>query len=232
MISLDQRASGPERMDAEDLDCEVYARVLADLAQVNALTLARRPTINFIARALGDRRSFRLLDVGFGHGDMLRTIARWARKRGIAADLVGVDLNPNSAPAAYAATPPDWAIDYRTGDYAAFAGEGFDLIVSSIVAHHMSDDQLRTFLRFMEAEAALGWLVNDLHRHRFAYVGFPILARLMRWHEIVRSDGQLSIARSFRAAEWRAVLTDAGIVPDAARIARRFPFRLCVERIR
>ncbi len=96
----------------------------------------------------------------------------------------------------------------------------------------MSAEELRAFLRFMEAEAAVGWLVNDLHRHRFAYLGFPILARLMRWHEIVRADGALSIARSFRPAEWRAILADAGIPPDAAQIVRRFPFRLCVERIR
>ncbi len=232
MISLNQRAAGPERMDAEDLDPAVYARVLADLAQVNMLTLARRPTMNFLARAIGDRRRFRLLDVGFGHGDMLRTIAAWAKRRGVEADLVGVDLNPNSAPAARSATPPGMAIDYRTGDYADFAGEGFDLVVSSIVTHHMSAEELRAFLRFMEAEAAVGWLVNDLHRHRFAYLGFPILARLMRWHEIVRADGALSIARSFRPAEWRAILADAGIPPDAAQIVRRFPFRLCVERIR
>jgi 2-polyprenyl-3-methyl-5-hydroxy-6-metoxy-1,4-benzoquinol methylase len=232
MNSLTARASGPERMDAEDLDPAIYARVLSDLGQVNALTLARRPTLNFVARALGERRRFRLLDVGFGHGDMLRTIARWAKKNGIEAELVGVDLNPNSAPAAGAATPPELAIDYRTGDYAAFAGERFDLIVSSIVAHHMSDAELRAFLRFMEAEAVVGWLVNDLHRHRFAYAGFPLLARLMRWHEIVRSDGQLSIARSFRPDEWRAILVDAGISPASARIVRRFPFRLCVERTR
>jgi SAM-dependent methyltransferase len=217
-------------MDAEDLDPAVYARVLADLGQVNAITLARRPTLAFIHRALGGRRSFRLLDVGFGHGDMLRAIARWARRRGIAADLVGVDLNPNSAPAARAATPLDLGIDFRTGDYADFAGEGVDLIVSSLVAHHMSADELRAFLRFMEAEARLGWMVNDLHRLPLAHFGFPFLARLMRWHEIVRADGTLSIARSFRPAEWRAILADAGI--DAARIVRRFPFRLCVERIR
>jgi SAM-dependent methyltransferase len=145
MMSLDQRASGPERMDADDLDPAIYAEVLADLGQVNAITLARRPTLRFIARTLAGRRSFRLLDVGFGHGDMLRAIARWAKHRNIAADLVGIDLNANSAPAARAATPDDAAIDYRTGDYADLAGEGFDLIVSSLVAHHMSADELREF---------------------------------------------------------------------------------------
>ena len=232
MKTLDIRASGPERMDAEDLDPAIYARVLADLGQVNTVTMGRRPTLAFLARALAGRQRFRLLDVGFGHGDMLRHIAAWARRRGIEAELVGIDLNPNSAPAAHTATPPDLAIDYRTGDYADLAGEGFDLIVSSLVAHHMSAEELGAFLRFMEAEARIGWMVNDLHRLALAHFGFPILARLMRWHEIVREDGTLSIARSFRAEEWRAILADAGIAPDAAQIVRRFPFRLCVERIR
>jgi 2-polyprenyl-3-methyl-5-hydroxy-6-metoxy-1,4-benzoquinol methylase len=232
MMSLDQRASGPERMDADDLDPAIYAQVLADLGQVNAITLARRPTLRFIARTLAGRRSFRLLDVGFGHGDMLRAIASWAKHRNIAADLVGIDLNANSAPAARAATPDDAAIDYRTGDYADLAGEGFDLIVSSLVAHHMSADELRSFVRFMEQEAMLGWMVNDLHRLRLAHIGYPILARVMGWREIVRLDGALSIARSFRPAEWRNILADAGVAPGNAKIARRFPFRLCVERIR
>lgn len=232
MTGLATRAEGPERMDAEDLDAAVYARVLADLSQVNTVTLSRRPTLAFLARALAGRKSVRLLDVGYGHGDMLRAIARWAQRRGIAAELVGIDLNPNSAPSARAATPADLPIDYRTGDYASLGGEGFDLIASSLVAHHMSVEELVAFLRFMEGEARIGWMVNDLHRLRLAHIGFPILARIMRWHEIVREDGTLSIARSFRLAEWRAILDQAGIAPDAARIVRRFPFRLCVERIR
>jgi SAM-dependent methyltransferase len=198
---------------------------------VNSWTLARRPTINFLDRMIGDARSFRLLDVGFGQGDMLRTIARWARRRGIRAELVGVDLNPKSAAVARAATPSHLSIMYRTGDYREVGGS-FDFIISNLVGHHMTDDQLSDFLRLMEAEARTGWIVNDLHRHRFAYAGYPLLCRLMGWHRIVREDGQLSIARSFRPAEWRAILIEAGIAPGAAKIVRRFPFRLCVERQR
>jgi hypothetical protein len=96
----------------------------------------------------------------------------------------------------------------------------------------MTDDQLMTFLRYMEAEAQRGWLICDLHRHGFAYRGFPLLARLLFVHRIVREDGQLSIARSFRPAEWRELLAEAGIPAEAVRIVRRFPFRLCVERVR
>jgi 2-polyprenyl-3-methyl-5-hydroxy-6-metoxy-1,4-benzoquinol methylase len=228
-MSLARRSDAEEAMDAPDLPAADYAAVLADLARVNGVTLARRPTLAFLDRAAGADRPLRLLDVGYGDGDMLRSISRWARKRGVSVQLVGIDLNANSEAVARAATPADMRIDYRTGDYADLAGEGWDVIVSSLVAHHMTAPQLRAFLRFMEDQAARGWMVNDLHRHAFAFYGYPPLATLMRWHPIVRADGRLSIARSFRPAEWAAILADAGIGP-AARIVRRFPFRLCVER--
>ena len=227
-MTLAVRSTEPERMDAADLDPAVYAAMLGDLARVNRLTLAASPTLAFLARAVGEAKSFRLLDVGFGQGDMLRRIAAWAAARGIATELVGVDLNPRSVAAARAATPPGSPIEYRTGDYAD-QGE-FDVVVSSLVAHHMSAAELQAFLRWMEAQASRGWFINDLHRHRFAHLGYPLLARLMRWHPIVRHDGRVSIARGFRPAEWRAMLAEAGV--RDARVFRAFPFRLCVERRR
>jgi 2-polyprenyl-3-methyl-5-hydroxy-6-metoxy-1,4-benzoquinol methylase len=228
-VSLAKRAIAEELMDADDLDAATYSAVVGDLAKVNLVTMARRPTLSFVQRALGNRKRFKLLDVGFGDGDMLRTIARWAAKRGIEAELVGVDLNPRSELAAKEHTPANAHIRWITGDYADLAGQGWDMVVSSLVAHHMSHGQLVAFLRFMQAESAMGWLVNDLHRHGFAHWGFPILARTFGWHRIVRLDGTLSIARSYRPAEWPPILAEAGITD--ARIYRAFPFRLCVEKI-
>ncbi|MDB5680765.1 MAG: methyltransferase type 12 [Sphingomonas bacterium] len=227
---LAMRAIAEELMDADDLDAATYSAVVGDLAKVNVVTMARRPTLSFVRRALGERKRFKLLDVGFGDGDMLRTIARWAAKRGVEAELVGVDLNPRSEMAAKEHTPAGMPIRWITGDYADLAGQGWDMVVSSLVAHHMTHDQLVAFVRFMETESATGWLVNDLHRHGFAHWGFPVLARVFGWHRIVRLDGTLSIARSYRPAEWPPVLAEAG-VPDA-RVYRAFPFRLCVERLR
>jgi 2-polyprenyl-3-methyl-5-hydroxy-6-metoxy-1,4-benzoquinol methylase len=229
MSKLAARIRVDEQMDDPGLAPATYDRVLKDLATVNAVTLAARPTLNFLARGTKGMTAFRLLDVGFGHGDMLRRIARWARKRRLAAVLIGVDLNPRSAVAARAATPIEWPIEYRTGDYHDVAGP-LDFIVSSLVAHHMTDEQLDEFLRFMEARAARGWIVNDLHRLAFPYATFPLLARLLGAHRIVREDGKVSIGRSFRPAEWEAILAKAGI--KGARVVRRFPFRLCVERLR
>lgn len=231
MTSLAARIRRDEQMDDPGLDPAVYDRVLHDLARVNSWTLAGRPTIAFLRRGAVRMPAFRLLDVGFGAGDMLRRIARWARRRGVAVDLVGVDLNPGSEAAARAATPAGMPIDFRTGDYADVPGP-FDFVISSLVAHHMTDAELNAFIRFMEGNATRGWLVNDLHRHVVGYHGFPLLARMLGAHRIVREDGQLSIARAFRRDDWVAILDEAGLAPGAARIVRRFPLRLCVERLR
>ncbi|NIJ32200.1 methyltransferase domain-containing protein [Sphingomonas oligoaromativorans] len=231
MTTLALRCRTEEQMDALDLDPETYAKVLRDLSRVNRWTFTAHPTLAYLERATKGLPRFRLLDVGFGAGDMLRAIAVWAKKRGIAADLVGVDLNPRSEGIARAATPADLAIDYRTGDYHDVEGP-IDFIVSSQVTHHMTDAQLHAFIRHMEARSARGWLISDLHRHRFAHGSYPLLARLMRVHRIVREDGTLSIARSFRPDEWRPILEEAGVSPSRVTIARRFPFRLTVERLR
>ena len=226
-MSLAVRSEAEELMDADDLDAATYADVVGDLATVNTVTMARRPTLDFLARATAGRKSFRLLDVGFGDGDMLRRIARWAKAKNIEAELVGVDLNPRSEQAAWA---HGGDIRYVTGNYADLAHEPWDVIVSSLVAHHMSHDQLIAFLRFMEGQARAGWFINDLHRHGFAHWGFPVLATIARWHPIVRHDGTLSIARSYRPDEWPPLLAEAGITE--AKVRRVFPFRLCVERLR
>lgn len=223
-----KRVGAEEQMDDPALPPEVYAAVLADLARVNRWTLAARPTLSFLRRATSGLRGFSLLDVGFGDGGMLRLIARWARRRDLRAKLIGIDLNEKSVAIARSRTPRGMPIEWLAGDYRELGS--FDFVVSSLVAHHMNRAELVDFLRWMETRAEKGWLVNDLHRHRFAHLGYPLLARMLGVHRIVREDGRLSIARAFRPAEWRDLLCEAGI--EGARIVRRFPFRLCVERLR
>jgi 2-polyprenyl-3-methyl-5-hydroxy-6-metoxy-1,4-benzoquinol methylase len=229
-MSLAIRSLQHEQMDDPALDVADYALVLRDLAKVNRWTLAARPTLDFLDRALAGRSSFSLLDVGYGQGDMLRAIRHWAEKRGIRAELVGVDVDARSRRAAVAATPANAGIDFLTGDYRNVPGS-FDFIVSSLVAHHMSDRELRSFVRFMEHNASAGWLINDLHRHRIALLSYPLLARAIGVHRIVREDGTLSIARSFRREDWLRILRHAGLHKSQARLMRYFPFRLCVERL-
>jgi SAM-dependent methyltransferase len=218
------RAAAPELMDAADLDAGVYAAVIADLARVNTLTLARPPTLRWLARASRDLPAFSVLDVGFGHGDMLRAIAHWAARAGRQVRLVGVDLNPRSAPVAAAATDPALGIEWLTGP-AEGLGWQPDFIISSLVAHHMADAELARFISWMQGAARQGWLINDLHRHPLAWAGFRLLAAVLGWHPIVRHDGALSVRRAFVRADWEALLASAGVAAD---VRWHIPFRWTV----
>lgn len=235
MIDLRTRSAEAEYMDGDDVSPEEFAACLKDLARVNVVTLARRPTLAFIDCALqatASDRAVTVMDVGFGEGDMLRAVARLARRRGRPVRLVGVDLNPRSEAVARAVTPADMPIAYWTGDYGDWApGDPVDIVISSIVAHHMTQDEIVRFLQWMEARAQLGWLVNDLHRHWFPYYGFALLATVMRWHPFVRHDGPVSIARAFTRRDWAALLALAGAPTDTV-VQWWFPFRYCVARAR
>lgn len=228
-MDLSRRSTKAELMDADTTDPETYARCLRDLAAVNRVTFTHRPTLRWLARAttaLPAGASVAILDVACGHGDLLRAIRRWADRRGLRASLEGIDLNPRSAAAATAATPPSMAITYRTTDVFAYRPDPPpDFIVSSQFAHHLTDAELVLFLGWLDRHAARGWFVADLHRHALAYYGFPLLARAAGWHRIVRLDGTVSIARSFRRADWTAALAAAGLTAD---INWRMPFRYCV----
>lgn len=220
-------------MDGDDVSDETFAGCLTDLATVNSFTLARPPTLAFVREALRRTpadRPLTLLDVGFGAGDMLRAVHRLVRRHGRSMRLVGIDLNPRSLPVAIAATPTGTGIEYRTGDLLALPfDEPIDLVISSLVTHHMTDKEIIHFVDWMDKHATIGWLINDLHRHPIAYHGFRLLAGVMRWHPFVRHDGPLSVARAFRRADWSVLLKDAG-VDHYARMRWRFPFRYCVTR--
>jgi SAM-dependent methyltransferase len=228
-MDLSRRSTTPEEMDAETTTVAEYARCLRDLAGVNRITLTHRATLRWLTRATRDLPQgghIGVLDVACGHGDLLRAIRRWADRRGLNVMLEGIDLNPRSAEVARAATAPEMAVRYRTGDVFAFVPHPLpDLIVSSQFAHHLTDDDVVQFLHWLDRYAARGWFIADLHRHALAYYGFPLLARLAGWHRIVRQDGQISIARGFRRAEWERLLAQAGI---KAGIRWSFPFRYCI----
>lgn len=230
------RSAEAELMDDPDVAPGVFADCLADLARANTVTRARPPTLRWLGRATAGLRpgqSFSLLDVGYGQGDMLRAIHAWALRAGLRPRLIGIDLSPFSPAAARAATDPAAGIAYLAGDVFDHQPEArIDFVVSSLVAHHMTDDEIVRFIGWMEANAGRGWFVNDLHRHPLAFYGFKALSTAAGWHRFVRHDGPISVARSFRRADWERLLAAADVPRTRVTIEWRFPFRICVGRIR
>ena len=228
----------PEWMD-EPCSREELTACLRDLEKVNRLTMSYGPTLRFLRRALRSRpgRVLHVVDVGSGYGDMLRVVARWARRRRLPVRLTGIDLNPLSAliaaEATRAAGMAEGAIEWRSGDAMTESSvQAPDLVISSLVMHHLSRGEVVRFVRWMEASARVGWFVNDLERQRAPARMFGVLARAMRWHPFVQHDGPVSFRRAFRVGDWEEILREAGVSAGAARVLKVFPARLCVERLR
>src|SRR3546814_19832728 len=120
--------------------CSSDLQCLRHLALVNRLTLAHRPTLDWLERAIARApgRPFNILDAGSGYGDMLRAIHRWAARHGVEVRLAGIDLNRWSADAALKATPAAAGIDYGTGDLLAYPlAQPPDIILILLFSHQL-----------------------------------------------------------------------------------------------
>lgn len=232
-LDFSRRARMVEMMDDPAVDFETWRACLVDLAKVNRMTLAYRPTLAFLRRIHDEGlwpqdRPVVILDVGSGYADTLRKIGGWAKARSLDVRLQALDLNPWSARAAERA-PGSAGIQFITGDLFHHQ-DGADIILSSLFTHHLDDIDVVRFLEWQEINARIGWFINDLERHPFSYYGFALLSRVMLWHRFVVHDGPVSIRRAFRPEDWTVLLARAGV--HQARIEAWFPFRLCVSRVR
>ena len=219
-------------------DYETLRACLQELARCNRLSRGYAPTIAFLDRLVAQQPGapLHIVDVGSGYGDMLRRIRLWARAQNVIVTLTGIDLNPNAGRAAAEADAaegvPLGEIRWVTGDAVRAAEPPVDVVLSSLMTHHMADDDIVSYISWMERLARRGWFINDLERSAFSYVMFKGISRLLRMHPFVQHDGPVSIRRSFRAADWERMLAEAGMLPRTARLLHSFPGRLCVERIR
>jgi SAM-dependent methyltransferase len=229
-IDFSRRVSPRELPELMDGNCtyEEFRDCLRSLEKVNRWLLGYRPTLAWLRR-LPHRRNhpLHIVDVGSGGGDLLRRIASWAQRRGIDVQLTGIDLNPYAARAAAEFTPKEVGITWVTGDAMEYRPESpMHIAVSSLMAHHLEDEEIVSLLRWMEASAQAGWFINDLERS-------PLSSRMfgwMPWHRLVRHDGPVSFRRAFREEDWVRLLAAADISREWVTIEHWRPGRLCVGR--
>jgi len=233
-IDFRRRGSPRELPELMDGDCsyEDFRDCLRSLEQVNRWLLGYRPTLAWLEqlpRGLCD--AVHIFDVGSGGGGLLRQIAGWARMRGIPVQLTGIDLNPRAARAALEFTTKEIGIVWVTDDALVYRPEKpIDIVVSSLMAHHLEDQEIVAMLRWMEANAQVGWFINDLERSAWSCRMFGWLAGIAGWHRFVRHDGPVSFQRAFREEDWRRLLKAAEVPREAVTVKQWRPGRLCVGR--
>jgi trans-aconitate methyltransferase len=221
----------PELMDG-DCSYPEFRDCLLSLEQVNRWLFGYRPTLAWLDRLPQNHPApLHILDVGCGGGDLLRKISIWARRRRIAVQLTGIDMNPYATRAASEFTPQGADITWVTGDALAYRPQRpIEIVVSSLMTHHLEDHEIIAFLRWMESNAQTGWFINDLERSKPAHDGFRLLAKIARWHPFVRHDGPVSFRRALSTADWIRLLAAANIPLPSVTIEKWRPGRLSVGR--
>jgi 2-polyprenyl-3-methyl-5-hydroxy-6-metoxy-1,4-benzoquinol methylase len=235
-VNLSHRADLIEMMD-QPCSYEELRGCLHDIARVNRLTFAYRPTISWMEELVAARPStsapLTVVDVGCGDGNMLRRVHAWAARRGVPVALTGIDLNPDAIRAATESTPPALQINWIVGDALSSAATGdIDVVICSLLTHHLTNPQIVQFLQWAERATRRGWFINDLHRKAVPYHLFRLWARFTNWHPFVKNDGAVSIRRSFIVDDWQRLCAAAGLDARIVSIKEYRPARLCVGRIK
>jgi ubiquinone/menaquinone biosynthesis C-methylase UbiE len=226
-----QRSYELEHLDLGDYTPQEYEGCLVELRLINEwlgdASALRRSLFPEIARA--GLKSFSLLDVGAGSGYLLRIAAREARAKNLTARLTGLELDARATRAIIEESRAFPEISAVRGDATRlpFANDSFDYVSCSLFTHHFKDDGVISVLREMARVARRRVFVIDLHRHALAYFLYTTVGKIFLHNRLIREDGALSIRRSFRPDELRALARRAGL--KEIEVRRRFPFRLVLN---
>jgi 2-polyprenyl-3-methyl-5-hydroxy-6-metoxy-1,4-benzoquinol methylase len=100
-------------------------------------------------------------------------------------------------------------------------------VIQSLTLHHFDDAGAVRILREMARVAARGIFVIDLHRNPIAYFFYTTIGHLFLHNRLLHEDGALSILKSWKAEELRALANKAGLMD--IQIEKHFPSRLILS---
>lgn len=172
----------------------------------------------------GMGRTYRLLDIGYGGGDIPLMLLRLAREQQLKLDITAIDTDERAL--AYVQELPESetaGITFRCTDELQLLDEGrqesYDFVISNHLVHHLEAEALQQLLQHSARLARGPVLFNDLARSDVAWVLFNGLTLLPFRDSFIRPDGLLSIRRSYTAAELKPLL------PAGFEVRPLHPFR-------
>lgn len=226
-----QRSYELEHLDKGDYTPEEYEGCMVELQRVNQWLGDAQALRNSLLKEIEriELKSFSVLDVGAGSGELLRVAAKWAHETHRQARLVGLELNARSTQAILSESRelPEISAIRADAFRLPFANRQFDYTLCSLFTHHFRDEQVVALLREMSRVAGRGIFVIDLHRHPIAYYFYTTVGRLFLHNRLIREDGALSILRSFKPDELERLGHQAGLANVA--VENHFPSRLVLS---
>lgn len=230
MPDFSRRSTENEMMDDFSLGHGVIDPIMDELEVVNAMLGGYRVFFNAFKHVnLKDGMS--VSDWGCGGGDSLRRIALWARKRNLKLNLIGIDATSSAVEYAREKSTDFPEISYILSDVMShdLRTNQFDIVISSLFTHHFQDPEWIKLIEKMSDCASTAVIVNDLHRHWFAYHSIGLLTSVFSKSEMVKHDSKVSVMRSFKSADIKNMLNKAGIQNYTLRWMWAFRWQLCID---
>jgi ubiquinone/menaquinone biosynthesis C-methylase UbiE len=215
MSKFAKRSVEKELMD--DLECsgEVLEQTLRELKTINRWLGGNHVTTNGLAKIMKrhPKEVYQIADIGCGGGDMVQVMSRWAKSRHQRVDFTGIDANKNIIDLARVRLKEVSNVRWQVQNVfdPEFLLEKTDIITCTLFTHHFTDQELSGLIQAFRRRASIGIVINDLHRHWFAYHSIHVLTGLFSKSPMVRNDASLSVLRSFRRSDLERILADAGI---------------------
>jgi SAM-dependent methyltransferase len=175
------------------------------------------------------RGTLSVLDLGTGSADIPRALVEWSRalphERRINLAITAVDLHPVAVEISRQLSEnyPEISIVQADALTIAEPDQSFDIVISSMFMHHLQHKQAVRLLQEMARLSRLGFIVNDLQRHPFAWAGIKVLGMLTGKGKIFKNDAPLSVLRGFTRADLQVLRQDAQL--PTLRIRHRKPYR-------
>ncbi len=231
MPDFKQRSSEEEMMDDFSLGHEIIDPIMDELEVVNKLLGGYNVFFDAFQK-IGLKDGMIISDWGCGGGDSLRVIAKWARKRNLKIRLIGVDATESAIEYARAKSGDFPEISYILADVMSeqLISNQFDIVISSLFTHHFADDNWIRLIKKMADCAAEYVVINDLHRHWFAYHSIGVLTSVFSKSEMVKHDSKLSVLRSFKREELENLLKKAGFKTFSIKWMWAFRWQVCIKK--
>lgn len=211
-----------EQMDRDNCDPTLLQNTYRQFSTINWLLSQWRRIYRGELRPLMQKgKSYTLLDIGFGGGDVSVNLAKWAQKDGIDLRVTAIDTDRRAVDFVqrhYPDSPVTWR--HTSSSDLVADHQTFDFVISNHLLHHLDNNQVKFMTEEVKSLARRKVIFNDIERSDIGYVLFNLFSRPVFWNSYITEDGLTSIKRSFTFGE----LQD--IAPPGWGVKRIFPFRL------
>jgi 2-polyprenyl-3-methyl-5-hydroxy-6-metoxy-1,4-benzoquinol methylase len=226
MMSKNTRSYQPEWIDLGPAyySLDEYQDCLYQLDRIGRLLGGDRATWSAFKRLPFSPQS--IIDVGCGGGFFTLKLG----KRYPQAQIIGTDLSTEAI--AFAKNHPrlpNVKFIIPSCPELDFPPKSVDIVTSTLVCHHLTDEQLIDFLKRACRVAKKAVIFNDLHRHFLATASFGMITPFVFRNRLIFHDGLLSIQRAFTKKDWMTLLQAAEIPSSCYSVTWHWAFRWIVS---